>query len=277
MKHLLQVIVLFCLLASAPALAVFPIDLQSTKPKLQSIATTDIYHGKGVGEGGQSWKFMVYWSSNTGSCSGSFITRNAMITASHCVDDISDGRESNSSLYITSFKGSEYAFAKYISSGNYRAYAHPGYSGTNYQYRDVAVIVFNENILPYEGNYRPVNTVTTEHDHLLDYGDLTYMVGAGTTGYNRNDGTLRFAKGRIMGYKNGSAVLVKGINLGGVCSGDSGGGLFVSYSSDLIQIGITSTSANRYDDRDGDDCSPSGYFAFLGATNMNWIWNKVYQ
>lgn len=156
---------------------------------------------------------------NLGSCTGTVVSKRAVISAAHCVEDgveeieIVTGR---GSFWTTNLAG------------------HPDFGYQNdLEINDVSIIISNQDL--------PVRIAKLHKAGSLNRSETAVIAGYGLD-ENENAGLLKAAPTKIDSF-TGSAITIRYFSnqgLGNTCSGDSGGPLFVKRGNDWLLAGVTS-------------------------------------
>ncbi len=194
-----------------------------------------------------------YVEVSTGSCTGTLIAKQAVLTAGHCIDNGKGGILQKGLFLTQSASGSwtERPFSK--------AYVHPSYF-SSWENNDVAVLILDS----------PVTTITPSPlGTAAPYVGLPItLVGYGYTTDNGGNeaGNKYFGTNKVASFTN-YLFSYKGRTPGNVnnCSGDSGGPAFDKTGA---VIGVTSTG-------DGDVCSATTGTNVRVGPHANWILSKV--
>ncbi len=201
-----------------------------------------IRNGEDVGAG-EAGPYLRSVASLAGGCTSTIIAPDLLLTAAHCENAIQAG---------VAIFGNYFKNGQQIRIESYKV--HGAYGGNaNNQRVDVAVVKLSQNIP--EGYY-----AVPLFNGQLNQGEGVVLTGYGTTGSTKEaaDGKLRKTSAQFVGEDNG-ALFVKGNNTG-VCSGDSGGPLFVFRDNKTFVAGAASTSQTN-----GDQCVDGSHYSSTTA------------
>lgn len=219
---------------------------------------------------------LTYGSSTTPFCGGSYIGRNIVITAAHCVDWLSSPanlRVRFNKRYLTS-SGLTYRVK--------RIAVHPNYDENTYN-NDIAILWLRGT--PSRRGIKPINRVGARLGRRLNRpGKITTIIGFGATvSGGEQSSVMRAANIRIIAessplnaypdsYINNNMLLAGDFNdladpfdNEDSCQGDSGGPMYAIYRRKRYLVGIVSW---------GIGCGWDGYpGVYTKASNYNW-WIK---
>lgn len=205
--------------------------------------------------GGDTWRSIVRVSSDAGACTGVIVDSQTVLTAGHC--------KPRGTLEIYNYVGADVAEPKTYSEGSYHWVTHPQYDdGSDY---DLGLLVVSK--LPWILNSTTPVTMfsAADEDSLLDQGRSVIHVGNGINSTESpRDGSLYFTFGTSSGLE-GSSIVTRSKG-GRVCSGDSGGPVFVRSKGHLRLVGIHS-AVYLTDDFCGTDVVSS----LITAEKHEWI------
>jgi secreted trypsin-like serine protease len=171
-------------------------------------------------------------------CTGTLISKNLVLTATHCLQDMD---MADVEVYFGE------TLPKKFDEGNFRkiktAVTHPGYvfdvdpdEGVYTGVNDVGLILLEDEIPPFAKPVALLNdTVLPVGQKLLlaGYGFINELTVPVTRATGLNKARVTIAKT----YKN--ILVTEQSNAEGACAGDSGGPAFLETDSGLIALGIT--------------------------------------
>lgn len=190
---------------------------------------------------------------NNGSahCTGSVIAANIVVTAAHCVEDVSCG-----SLSVTSGSG--------LSRTASSCPSHPSYDGYS-EDNDVALLILDGNL-----DTRTISLYTTN--------DFQVGEQVSFAGYGRNeddDDNLRATFNNLSSITDGSLVVEYSQgqeNIGNSCNGDSGGPLAIVRNNEWVLIGAVSNGDAQNCALPGNEQSDVSRWANLtSSSNLQFI------
>lgn len=166
-------------------------------------------------------------------CGGTLIASNKILTAAHCVEDMSAGERNALRVVLGTQSLGKNQGAEIFRVNNIQVHSQ-----------------FDAAILELAGNSKmPVAPINT-NDALPATGTSTFVAGWGVTQEDGNlSRNLKFAQLRVVSNRDCSKVYGKSINQGTICAyedeadscqGDSGGPLFTFDGQKLTVVGIVS-------------------------------------
>ncbi len=233
------------------------------KAHSSEFAEKAIYHGEPVSPGSEAWKSTVRLNFSRFSCSAVFIERDLILTAAHCTITnktalaISLYKENSPDPTMLYFYGDEYLYRANA------AYAKPLESepGTD----DIAIILLRKTQLP--DGFVPAKIQELNITGLNAPSQEVKIIGAGITENHDLSEQLLQGEGRIAENMPGGIIRVDMKDSQGVCSGDSGGPVFIEKEGKLILTAIISAVSGNISQR----CGKTLFATALTNKQYNWI------
>lgn len=215
--------------------------------KTRELTDTELKVTHGIPRSGSMMKSVVYIINSGGSfCTGTFISSNALLTASHCI--YSAQGELFSHIETGGIKSIRLYYASSLFSKMYREAASSGNFGEEFAAIDLAIAVF------------PPNTATKLGIEPSAYGQLyNGKIAVGddlfVAGYGRTDATNADTAGKLHWGRNvinsftETTIKFKGTNIdsepgknSSAAKGDSGGPLFLALNGSGAEriVGVNS-------------------------------------
>ncbi len=229
-----------------------------------SVAQDAIYNGYADDE---AWRSTVALRFNSGSCTGTFVEENVILTAAHC--QISDSSDLELTMYRENSPFS--SEVTYIRSGGFRYVAHPSFRSNSIGVGvdDIAVIYLKNNFIP-AGGFLMAKILRQEQASAARQGSAAYAMGFGTTGDDHKAMNLTVAQGTISRYEPQDIIRVD-YNSSGTCPGDSGGPVFVKYDGELYLMALISSGYRNI----GGNCSTTTFADTLSGVRVDWYQQTV--
>ena len=239
-----------------------------------------VFKGRPVAENEPMWQSTVLIEGDDSYCTGVFIARDVMLTATHCYVGKRRGETKNRGpLTIYFFKGAQVVEAKSARPDQYFLATNPDYdirdTFTRFGF-DIAVVVFKDRDMLPEGR-EPAEMPSAREASKIAIGQSALMIGAGRNERDESGG-LRSAVGQVTEHTGPSALTIETRSKSGICFGDSGGPLFYRSPDEpgkLRLIGILSDFAMHVDNRGMGTCTPGGIYTWLGAGHQRWVRRKI--
>ena len=242
-----------------------------------SIADTSdsngIYRGQPVSFGSEVWRYTVSYAFDRtkghGTCTGVFIHPKVMLTATHCSALI------KSFVRLTFYQGGYGVSSVKVKKSDFRVIKSPKPIDSNGSFRgnDLSLLIFKKSQLPTGYFANPPIDGAAYLASKAGSEVQVWAVGAGVTDFvngkpvsDKSRQDLRFTMGLISGVWSGS-IEVTAANGTGICSGDSGGPLYVRDNNQFRLIGITARVQMVINPR----CGEIAYYSLLNKANLEWI------
>lgn len=221
------------------------IACQPTEPKSQTGAefSTGILGGSEVQPSDLVAAFTVglYDEQNGSRCTGSLISSDTVLTAAHCVDP------SSKTLWIsfgTKMTGSNRSSPEFVRAVAFQR--HPQYDPKQNEgsdTHDLALVHFSGGL---PSGHQSVE-LSTDSEGMLRSQPKLIAVGFGLSNglFGTGAGILRWASLKFKKPHSATEFETEQA-ASGVCSGDSGGPLFLEQEGKLIQVGVASRVATKF-------------------------------